>query len=234
MKTGLLIFLIILLNIPFTKAADSLSAYRIIQKYIEVIGGKEKLSKIEDRITQMKGNVQKVDVDMTIYQKQPDKFKQVIHAGEVEQTILFSDDKGFLKINDQVKEILGLELAKLKNESTLNLLLNLDTNAIHLTYLGIDTVLGKPAYKILLKNSSLNWIHYYDVSSGFKIMDVKPVTAVQRTYLQETYYSDFRLIDGIHFPFKIKQKLGQQEMEFEVTSIKLNTGLEDSEFRLDE
>jgi zinc protease len=182
----------------------------------------------------MKGNVQKVDVDMTIYQKQPDKFKQVIHAGEVEQTILFSDDKGYIKINDQVKEILGVELAKLKNESTLNLLLNLDTNLIHLTYLGIDTVQGKPAYKILLKNSSLNWIHYYDVSSGFKIMDVKPVTAVQRTYLQETYYSDFRPVDGIYFPFKIKQKLGQQEMEFEVTDIKLNTGLIDEEFKLEE
>ena len=234
MKSGLKILLILLLNIPFTKAADSLSAYQIIQKYIQVIGGREKLGRIQDRITQMKGNVQKVDVDMTIYQKQPDKFKQVIHAGEVEQTILFSDDKGYIKINDQVKEILGVELAKLKNESTLNLLLNLDTNLIYLTYLGIDTVQGKPAYKILLKNSSLNWIHYYDVSSGFKIMDVKPVTAVQRTYLQETYYSDFRPVDGIYFPFKIKQKLGQQEMEFDVTDIKLNTGLIDEEFKLEE
>jgi outer membrane lipoprotein-sorting protein len=233
MKTGLIVFLIVLLNIPFIKAADSLSAYQIIQKYIEVIGGREKLGKIQDRLTEMKGNVQKVDVQMTIYQKQPDKFKQIIHAGEVEQTILFSDDKGYLKINDQVKEILGVELARLKNESTLNLLLNLDTNVIHITYLGIDTVENRLAYKILLKNSSLNWIHYYDISTGFKIMDEKPVTAVQQTFLQKTYYSDFRPVDGIYFPFKIRQKLGQQEMEFEVTNIKLNSGIEDSEFRMD-
>src|ERR1035438_1454909 len=233
MKTGLIVFLIVLLNIPSIKAADSLSAYQIIQKYIEVIGGREKLSKIEDRLTEMKGNVQKVDVQMTIYQKQPDKFKQIIHAGEVEQTILFSDDKGYLKINDQVKEILGGELAKLKNESTLNLLLNLDTNVIHISCLGIDTIENRLAYKILLKNSSLNWIHYYDISTGFKIMDEKPVTAVQRTYLQKTYYSDFRPVDGIYFPFKIRQKLGQQEMEFDVTNIKINSGINDSEFRLD-
>ena len=233
MKTGLIVFLIVLLNVPFIKAVDSLSAYQIIQKYIEVIGGREKLSKIQDRLTEMKGNVQKVDVQMTIYQKQPDKFKQIIHAGEVEQTILFSDDKGYLKINDQVKEILGVELARLKNESTLNLLLNLDTNVIHITYLGIDTVENRLAYKILLKNSSLNWIHYYDISTGFKIMDEKPVTTVQQTFLQKTYYSDFRPVDGIYFPFKIRQKLGQQEMEFEVTNIKLNSGIEDSEFRMD-
>ena len=87
MKTGLIVFLIVLLNIPFIKAADSLSAYQIIQKYIEVIGGREKLGKIEDRLTEMKGNVQKVDVEMTVYQKQPNNFKQIIHAGEVEQTI---------------------------------------------------------------------------------------------------------------------------------------------------
>ena len=233
MKTGLIVFLIVLLNVPFIKAADSLSAYQIIQKYIEVIGGREKLSKIQDRLTEMKGNVQKVDVQMTIYQKQPDKFKQIIHAGEVEQTILFSDNKGYLKINDQIKEILGVELARLKNESTLNLLLNLDTNVIHITYLGIDTVENRLAYKILLKNSSLNWMHYYDIATGFKIMDEKPVTSVQQTFLQKTYYSDFRPVDGIYFPFKIRQKLGQQEMEFEVTNIKLNSGIEDSEFRMD-
>jgi outer membrane lipoprotein-sorting protein len=233
MKTGLIVFLIVLLNIPFIKAADSLSAYQIIQKYIEVIGGREKLGKIEDRLTEMKGNVQKVDVEMTVYQKQPNNFKQIIHAGEVEQTILFSNDKGYLKINDQVKEILGVELAKLKNESTLNLLLNLDTNVIHITYLGIDTIENRLAYKILLKNSSLNWIHYYDISTGFKIMDVKPVTSAQRTYLQETYYSDFRSVDGIYFPFKIRQKLGQQNMEFDVISIKINSGIDDSEFRFD-
>ena len=109
----------------------------------------------------------------------------------------------------------------------------MDTNVIHITYLGIDTIENRLAYKILLKNSSLNWIHYYDISTGFKIMDVKPVTSAQRTYLQETYYSDFRSVDGIYFPFKIRQKLGQQNMEFDVISIKINSGIDDSEFRFD-
>ena len=182
----------------------------------------------------MEGNVQKVKVEMIVYQKQPDKFKQIIHAGEVEQTTLFSNDKGFLKINDKVSEIKGGELAKLKNESTLNLLLNLDTNIIHIRYLGIDTIDGNLAYKILFKNSSINWIHYYDMKSGFKIMDEKPVVAPQGTFMQQTRYYDFRPVDGIYFPFIIKQKLGTQEMEFKVTGIKINSGIEDSEFRMED
>ena len=64
-------------------------------------------------------------------------------------------------------------------------------------------------------------------------MDEKPVTSAQKTFLQQTYYSDFRSVDGIFFPFKIKQKLGQQNMEFDVTSIKVNSGIDDSEFKLD-
>jgi zinc protease len=231
MKT--LIFIILSLYVNPLKAADTLDAYKIIQKYISAIGGKEKLSKVEDRITEMEGNVQNVNIKMTVYQKQPDKFKQVITAGEVVQTIYFNNGKGNLKINNQVKEISGLELAKLKNESTLNFLLNLDTNNVHLTLLGIDTLEAKPVYKVLLKSSTLNWIHYYDTKTGYKIMDEKPITAQQKTFLQKTFYSNFREVDGLLFPFKIKQNLGNQEMEFDVLNIKLNTGLDDFEFNIE-
>lgn len=232
-KASIITFILLLVNFTQIQAADTLTAYGIIQKYLTAIGGKDKLSRVEDRRTEMEGTVQKVKVTMVIYQKQPDRFKQVIKAGDVEQEILYSQDKGYMKINDKVTDITGDELAKLKNDATLNLLLNLDTNNIHLTYLGIDTVNGKPAYKILLKNSSLNWIHYYDVTSFLKVMDEKPVKAAQGVYLQDTWYSDFRNVDGILFPFKIKQKLGKQEMEFTVTGIKINSGITDDEFKLE-
>jgi len=234
LKSSVLTFIFIIVNFITIQASDSLSAYGIIQKYLNTIGGIDKLSSVQDRRTEMEGTVQKVKVSMVIYQKQPDKFKQVIHAGEVEQEILYSQDKGYVKINGKVSDITGDELAKLKNDATLNLLVHLDTNNIHLTYLGIDTINGNPAYKILLKNSSLNWIHYYDTKSFLKVMDEKPVKAATGVYSQDTWYSDYRPVDGILFPFKIKQKLGKQEMEFDVTSIKLNTGITDEEFNSEE
>ena len=234
MKIFGLALILLLCNYSPVKAADTLTAYGIIQKYLSVIGGKEKLAGVKDRITQMEGDVQKVKIQITVYQKQPDKYKQVIHAGEVEQTTLYANDKGYLKISKKLTEIKGEDLAKLKNESTLNLLLNLDTNVVHIRYLGIDTIEGKPAYKVLLKNSAINWIHYYDIASGFKVMDEKPVTAPQGTFMQETRYYDFRPVNGIFFPFSIKQKLGRQEMEFKVTGIKINSGVDDSEFSEEE
>jgi len=235
LKISLIIFLLLLVNITpiqgaVSLASDSLTAYGIIQKYLTAIGGRDKISSIEDRSTEMEGTVQKVKVSIVIYQKQPDKFRQIIHAGEVVQEILYSQNKGYTKINGRVSEITGDELAKLKNDATLNFLLVLDTNYVHLTYLGIDTINGKPAYKILLKNSSLNWIHYYDVSSYLKVMEEKPVKAAQGVFLQQTWYTDYRSVSGILFPFKIRQTLGKQEMEFDVTGIKINTGISDEEF----
>jgi len=154
--TFIIIFILLVVNFSSIHAADSLSAYGIIQKYLSAIGGKDKLSRVEDRKTEMEGSVQKIDVTMIIYQKQPDKFKQIIHAGPVEQEILYSQDRGYMKINGKVTDISGDELAKLKNDATLNLLIHLDSNNVHLTYLGIDTIIGKPAYKVLLKSSTLN------------------------------------------------------------------------------
>ena len=231
LRTSVLTFILLLVNFASIQAADSLTAYGIIQKYLTAIGGRDKLSAVNDRRTEMEGTVQKVNVSMVIYQKQPDKFKQVIHAGDVAQEILYSQDKGYMKINGKISSINGNELAKLKNDATLNLLLHLDTNNVHLTYLGIDTVNGNPAYKVLLKNSSLNWIHYYDVKSFLKVMDEKPVKAASGVFLQQTWYSDYRSADGILFPFKIKQKLGKQEMDFNVTNIKINSGIPDEEFK---
>jgi len=99
--------------------------------------------------------------------------------------------------------------------------------------MGIDTIKGRLAYKVLLKSSDFNWTHYYDVKTYLKVMDEKPVKAATGTFIQITWYSDYRTVDGIMFPFKIKQKLGKQQMEFNVTSIKINTGLSDDEFKLD-
>ena len=226
--------ILLIVNIANVHAADSLTAYVIVQKYLAAIGGRDKLSKIENRTTEMEGIIQEIPISMIIFQKQPDNFKQVIHDGEVDQITLFSQEKGYRIINDKKTEITGDELVKLKNDATLNLLLNLDTNYVHLTYLGIDTVNGNPAYKVLLKNSSLNWIHYYDVKSFLKVMDEKPRKAAQGVFMQQSWYYDYKTVDGILYPFKIKQKLGKQEMEFNVTNIKINSGIPDEEFNSEE
>ena len=50
--------------------------------------------------------------------------------------------------------------------------------------------------------------------------------------MQETYYSDYRDVDGLKFPFKLKQIFGLQSIDLTVISIKINQGLEDIIFEI--
>jgi zinc protease len=208
-----------------------LTAEDVINTYVDSIGGNENLRKITDRTTRMKGTVQGVQVIMTIYQKAPDKLKQVIKAGGANQTLYFDGEKGFTVLGDKKIDITGSELEKLKFEATFNVLLDLDYYKIKLKLDGIAEVKGKKAYKIeMILPSGHVWIQYYDVKTGLKIMESKYVTASERTFIEKSYYSDYREVNGVKYPFSIKEEVGSQTLNFHVISINVNTGLIDREF----
>ncbi len=210
-----------------------ITAKQIINKYINAIGGKKNLSKIKDRTTYLSGNVRSTKVRMTIYQKIPDKLKQVINTDSVVQAIYYENSKGEMISANQTMELKGPELEKLKYESTLQLLLNLDSLGIKLKFDGVKNVDGIPAYVLdMIFPSGSKWTQYYDTTTGLKIQEAKNVKTLQGAFAQLTEFADYKKIDGIKYPFSIKQMLGSQSMEFKVDSIKVNTGLEDSLFKI--
>lgn len=213
---------------------DTTTSAGIIERYINAIGGREKLAAVEDRITEMSGLVQEITVKMTIYQKRPDLFKQVTDVGEIEQTVLYDGTRGEMKINAERKAITGAELEKLKAESNMTLLLEKDTSKIRYEYVGHDTVNGKDVYKVLAHVGNTTWTQFYDVKSGFKVKDEKPVSTPQGSFVIETWYTNYKEVDGLWFPFTLKQQVGKQAMDFAVSSIKINPGIKDSLFILDE
>ena len=97
----------------------------------------------------------------------------------------------------------------------------------------MEKVDGKDAYKIEMTfPSGTKWIQYYDPETGYKIKEVKNITTPQGTFTQEIIYDDYRTVDGVKYPFSIKQSIGPQQMEFKVDTIKINTGIPDSTFDL--
>lgn len=213
---------------------DTATSANIIERYITALGGREKLSKVEDRITEMSGILHELPLNMIVYQKKPDLFKQVTRLGEIEQTVLYDGTKGETKINAERKDITGAELEKLKAESNMNLLLEKDSTKIRYEYRGHDTLSGKKVYKIVAYLPGNTWTQFYDIESGLKLKDIKPLNTPNGTFSIETLYSDYKQVDGLWFPFKLRQQYGTQVMNFSVTSIKINPGIKDSVFVLDE
>jgi zinc protease len=213
---------------------DSVTAGSVINDYITKIGGREKLINLVDKTTEMKGSFEGKEVLITIFQKQPDLMKQVFTAGETEQVLLFDGEKGFMISSAGKTKITGDELTKLKYEANLTLIAELDENNIEAVLEGIDTVKGEDAYKIKLTlPNGLVWFHFYNIDSGLKVKEIKSINVPQGTFMQEIFYSDFREVNGLLFPFKVEQQLGVQHVSFEVISIEINSGLDDDIFIID-
>lgn len=213
---------------------EGLTGDDVIQKYIAAIGGKENLEKVQDRTTEMSGKVQGFEIKMTIYQKAPNLLKQVVDAMGAEQVVVFNGEKGIASAAGNTAEITGDNLVKLKIESSLNFIVELDKHNVNVNLNGIEKIDDKDTYKVeMMLEDSSKWIQYYDVESGLKLKEIKTVSTPGGDFAQETLFSDYREVDGVKYPFKVNQSLGAQKLEFTVNSIKVNTGLSDNLFKVD-
>lgn len=212
-------------------APKGLTAKQVIQTYVDSLGGRKNLRSVNDRVTIMRGKVQGVNVTMIIYQKVPNKLKQVIKAGAMDQKLYFNGKVGKIIVGKKTIDVTGSELEKLKYEATMNLILDLDHFKITTKLLGIARVNGKDAYKVEIDlPSGSPWFQYYDTETGLKLKESKYVVSMQGTFIQDTYYYDFRDVDGVKYPFRIKETVANQTLDFRVSSVQVNTGLIDREF----
>ena len=46
-------------------------------------------------------------------------------------------------------------------------------------------------------------------------------------------FGDYREVDGVKFPFALKQQVGPQNVDLKVVSVELNSGVSDELFKID-
>jgi hypothetical protein len=94
---------------------------------------------------------------------------------------------------------------------------------------GSEDVEGQPAWKVQMNlPSGKNTVDFYDQKSGLKVKSV----AQQGQMSVTTLYSDYREVEGVLFPFKLKQSAGPQSFDIAVSAIEVNKGIDDLVFAL--
>lgn len=211
----------------------NITAQGVINKYIYAIGGIDKFKSVMDRTTEMTGTAMNQPISIIVKQKYPDKLFQELKAGEIKQLLYYSNGKGTMVIGTEKTEIDKKELERLMMDATMQLLLNPDSFGVKTEFLGIECVDSVDCYAIKLTlPSGIRWFQYYSMETDLKFKETKEIQTKQGLFEQETYFSDYRDVDGLKFPFAIKQHIGLQEIELTVTSIEINTGLDDSVFEM--
>ncbi|MFO7972477.1 MAG: pitrilysin family protein [Desulfobacterales bacterium] len=212
---------------------EDLTAQKVIEKYIEAIGGREKINKIDD--LQQIGSVSMMGRSVTIksFREAPDKFANITEMnGQVVQKQVYDGEKSKMVAMGQEREIQGEQLKNLRYDAKMFKFLRYDELDVKLELQGIESVDDEKAYKIRVINPA-GQVHYdfYSVDSGLKIQTQSTQQTQQGEVTSVEKFSDYRPVEGVKFPYKIDIS-GPQSMTLEIESYKVNEGIDSSVFDL--
>ncbi len=214
---------------------EGLNAGTVIENYVNAIGGAEKLEKIEDFSMNMSASIQGMTLDMVIRQKAPDKYKMsMTMGGNVVQEQVYDGQRGKTRGMQGTMELEGDMLEEMKQQAIMNPELSYEERGFRLSLDGMENIGGENAYKVTITSPRVVSItEFFSVDSGLKLRTVTTQDSPMGSITQTTDYEDYREVDGIKYPFFIKQQVGPQTFDMEVESIEINQGIDDDVFSVD-
>nr|WP_299342211.1 pitrilysin family protein [Allomuricauda sp.] len=206
---------------------EGVTATTVLEKYIEVIGGKDKLEGVESYAMIAEAEMQGMKLELEMKKTAKDQFMQDIKVmGNSMQKQVLDGDKGYMVAQGQRKDLSPEEVEKIKEESAAFPELNF-LAAGNISLEGIETIGDRKAYKLKITDSKSA---FYDVETGLKLQEIS-VQEVQGQQMNQTLQlSDYQEVSGIKFPFKLTQTAGPQTFDFIVKEIKINDGVSPTDF----
>ena len=202
------------------------TANTVLNKYIEAIGGKEKLEAVTSYSLLAEAEVQGMKLNLEVKKTNKDQFMQDVKmSGNSMSKQVFNGDKGYMVMQGQKKDMGPDEIEKVKDESAPFPELNyLNTD---ITLEGTESIDGKKAYKLKISEEKTA---FYDVETGLKVQEATTAEMGGQSITSIINYLDYKEVSGIQFPFTMAQTVGPQSFEFKVSEIKVNEGTSDTDF----
>ncbi len=220
---------------PGVEVPTGLTGIDVIQKYVDAVGGESAMRNIEDLTINMSAIIQGMEIDMVIQQKAPGKFKSVMSmGGNVMQQQVFDGTRGKISGMQGTMELEGDMLEELKIQALMNPELTYEERGFDLSLEGVENVAGKVAFRVKITSPRDHTItEFFDSETFLKLRTVVTQDTPMGEMAQITDYEDYREVEGMKFPFLMKQQAGPQAFDMQVNSIEINQGLDDEVFRVD-
>lgn len=216
------------------KAPEGLTAEQVINKYIQVMGGKEKLSQIKDETMKLTGSMQGMNLVVTITRKAPNKLYQSIDFGVGQQKTVFDGTRGKVSAMGQEQEMTGSQLEEMKVQAALNSFLDYASQGIKLELAGMETINNKDAYKInLIYPSGKKNSQYYDANTGFLIRTNSTIESPQGSLSITIDYDDYKESNGYMVAHKMIQGTPMGSIELTLSSYEVNKNVPDDLFKVE-
>jgi len=234
MKKIFLFFLTLTFAASVTAQKADKKADKIIEKYLEAIGGK-KLDKVDEvlQIMTFKANGQEMQAEILTSKKGRGYMKMNMGGMEFVVTA-FNGDKGF-RMNQQMgyEEIPADELKKMKEEKQ-SFVHGLDMyKKYDRKYVGTEEVNGKKYEVVEITEDGKTSKMYFDPETHLLTMikTKDPVTGMENA----TVFLDYKDFDGVKFPTRMQVMQGDTVVqEITVDEVKINPEVDESIFEMPE
>lgn len=219
----------------FNPAPSHVTVKSVIDNYIAASGGEDKIRGIKTLMSrtttssEYNGTTSKIEVVSKIT-SQNDMLIQSYTDGKLTYTLVINDNGGYMKMPDlEPTELDKTMYESIKNGNTLRDNYSVPLKDPNARLEGIGFVGKKEAYVISYKDAKTNadMLNYYDVESGLLVASSATIGTVSST----SYFSDYRKVNGLTFPFKTKTVTPTGNNEVITAEIKVNEGVNATDFQ---
>ena len=219
---------------PDYSVSTDVSAEGIVTNYINSIGGRDRLEKVES--IEISGNanlnMQGQSFVLEFYSlknNQNQSLATVTAGGMMVQKSVFNKYQGYNEVNGQRIPLTDSELENAIIDSALFSELNYDFSTIEL--IGTSVVNDEKVYEIKITD---NKTEYYSVESGLKVKEIETTEVEGNQIVVETTVNEYEEVNGVLIPSEINQVTPALPIPGGITikfsKIKLDVKTSDSDF----
>lgn len=211
----------------------SMTAEKVIDKYLKAVGGKDALQKINTYSAT-------VSMDMGGQKLSGSMKKMAPYSTSMELTMngmsafkmMFDGTSGYQAQMGQ-KSPFGEEEIKIqKDEKGIFPQLHYGEASYKVSLEGSSKVNGEDAYKVKVIKPSGNVSHeFYSIKTGYLLKQTSTLKAQGQEMEQTVEFGDYKDIGGIMTPTSITQLAGGQELPMKLSDIKYNSGVTAEDFK---
>jgi hypothetical protein len=231
------LFKTLLMSLIFV-SANAQTADEIIDKYIETIGGKQKLEAIASLKMEMVANYQGMEIPVEVSNSKDGKMLVKINLMGKEMTqMAFDGNSGWSTnmMSMKAEKLPSETIENLKNVSTRDFpdpFLNYKGKGYTAEYIGKETKEGTECYKIKLTKLPVTvngqkeddvTFYYFDTENNVPVMTESEIKEGQmKGQMSTSKMSNYQEVEGVYFPFAMNQ-FGQ---EMTVKKITMNVSID--------
>ena len=206
---------------------EGVTVNTVLTDYINAIGGIKKLNTVKTLLIADSGTIQGQPIEFKTMYSNDSKFNLVMQSlGQVMMRQTFNGTEGIIQQAGQTMPMPAEVVAELKDRPIFIEEQLLKSNA-KLT--ALDNLDGKDVYVVTLNDKT----YFYDTQTKLKVAErvEKEQNGMKMAIM--TYFSNYKDVKGIKFPFETDRELGPGFMIKLLTNeVKINEGVTPNDFKI--